>query len=101
MEFGGYLRFLLALVFVIGLIGLLAMVARRMGFGFPAGAIQGAKTRRLWVGVATALEGRRRGVLIRRVDTEHLILMGPTSELLIESGIKADAEPPMPIEDKS
>ena len=101
MEFGGYFRFLLALVFVLGLIGLLAMVARRMGFGFPASAIKGAKTRRLSVVEATSLDGRRRLVLIRRDDTEHLILMGPTSELLIESGIKADAEPPMPIEDKS
>ena len=57
MEFGGYIRFLLALVFVIGLIGLLAMVARRMGFGFPAGAIKGARPgafrlskRRPWTG---------------------------------------------------
>lgn len=101
MEFGGYFRFLLALVFVLGLIGLLAIVARRFGFGFPASAIKHAKARRLSVVEATSLDGRRRLVLVRRDDTEHLILLGPTSELLIESGIKADAAPPMPIEDKS
>ena len=106
MEFGGYLQFLLALVFVLGLIGLLALLARRMGFGYPAAALKGAKTRRLSVVEATPLDGRRRLVLIRRDDTEHLILMGPTNELLIESGIKADPEPPIPelhgpVEDKS
>ncbi len=101
MEFGGYLRFLLALVFVLGLIGLLAMAARRMGFGFPVGAIKGARTRRLSVVEATSLDGRRRLVLVRRDNIEHLILMGPSSELLIESGIKAGPEPSMPIEDKS
>ena len=40
MEFSGYLRFLLALVFVIGLIGAFAVVARRMGLGFPNTAIK-------------------------------------------------------------
>jgi flagellar protein FliO/FliZ len=101
MEFAGYLRFLLALAFVLGLIGLLAILARRMGFGYPAGAIKNAKNRRLSVVESTPLDGRRRMVLVRRDDTEHLILMGPTSELLIESGIKADPDPAPPIEDKS
>ncbi len=101
MEFSGYLRFLLALVFVLGLIGLATAVMRRMGLGFPVGSLKRPGHRRLSVVETAPLDGRRRLVLIRRDGTEHLILLGPSSELLIESGIKADGEPPIPIEDKS
>ncbi len=89
MEFSGYLRFLLALVFVLGLIGLATTVMRRMGLGFPVGALKRSGDRRLSVVETAPLDGRRRLVLIRRDDTEHLIVLGPSSELVIESGIKA------------
>ncbi len=89
MEFSGYLRFLLALVFVLGLIGLATAAVRRMGLGFPAGTLKRPGNRRLSVVETAPLDGRRRLVLIRRDDTEHLIVLGPTSELVIESGIKA------------
>ncbi len=93
MEFGGYFRFLIALVFVLGLIGALAVLARRFGFGFPATAVRPGGDRRLRVVEVTALDGRRRLVLVRRDDVEHLILLGPTSELLIESGIQGRTPP--------
>lgn len=89
MEFWGYLKFLLALVFVLGLIGLATTAARRMGLGFPVGALKKPGNRRLSVVEAAPLDGRRRLVLIRRDDTEHLIVLGPNSELVIETGIKA------------
>ena len=100
MEFSGYLRFLLALVFVIGLIGVFTVLARRMGFGFPAAALKKSANRRLSVVEAAPLDGRRRMILIRRDDTEHLILLGPNSELVVESGIKANTETADP-EDKA
>ena len=40
MEGMDYLRFFLALVFVLGLIGILAVLARRAGLGFPLTAIK-------------------------------------------------------------
>ncbi len=89
MEFSGYLKFMLALVFVLGLIGLATAVMRRMGLGFPAGSLKRPGNRRLSVVETAPLDGRRRLVLIRRDDTEHLIVLGPSSELVIESGIKA------------
>ncbi len=89
MEFSGYLKFLLALVFVLGLIGLATAVMRRMGLGFPAGSLKRPGNRRLSVVETAPLDGRRRLVLIRRDDTEHLIVLGPSSELVIESGIEA------------
>ncbi len=88
MEFAGYFRFLLALVFVIGLIWLLAVMARRMGFGFPVTSFKGGRARRLSVVEVAPVDGRRRLVVVRRDDTEHLILLGPASELVIESGIR-------------
>lgn len=88
MEFAGYLKFLLALAFVLGLIGLLAALARRMGFGFPVAALKG-RGRRLSVVEVTPVDARRRLVLVRRDDTEHLILLGQSGELVIETGIPA------------
>ncbi len=94
MEFSGYLKFLLSLVFVLGLIGLAAAAMRRMGLGFPVGALKRPGNRRLSVVETAPLDGRRRLVLIRRDDTEHLIVLGPSSELVIESGIKAGSLKP-------
>ena len=39
---------------------------------------------------AVALDGKRKLVLVRRDSTEHLVILGPNSETLIESAI---AEP--------
>ena len=91
MELGStdYLRFALVLIFVLGLIGLLAVVARRAGFGFPAKAINPAGGRRLSVVEVTPLDGRRRLALVRRDNVEHLLILTPTSELVVESGIIA------------
>ena len=87
MEVMDYFRFLVALVFVLGLIGLLATLARRAGLGFPAAAIKPGNKRRLSVVEVTAVDGRRRMVLVRRDDVEHLLLISPTSETVIERGI--------------
>ena len=87
MEAMDYFRFLLALVFVLGLIGVLATLARRAGLGFPAAAIKPGGKRRLSVVEVTAVDGRRRMVLVRRDDVEHLLLISPTSEMIIERGI--------------
>lgn len=86
MEMETYLRFVLALVFVLALIGLLAWVARRYGFGGrPTG--RAGRTRRLDIVETRAVDGKRRLVLLRRDDVEHLVLTGPNSEILIERGI--------------
>lgn len=86
MEFSGYLKFIFALAFVMGLIGLLAFLVRRFGMGAVAPYRKGAE-RRLAVVEVAAVDTKRRLVLLRRDDREHLVLLGPNSELLIESGI--------------
>ena len=88
MENENYLRFILALVFVIGLIGVLAYTARRLGFGFPAQSIKGRNDRRIGVVEVAPLDARRRLILVRRDDVEHLLVVSPTSETVIERGIR-------------
>lgn len=92
MDMEGYLRFALALVFVLGLIAVFAGLARRAGFGFPATAIKRASSRRLGVVEVSPLDGRRRLALIRRDGVEHLLLLTPNAEMLIESGITPPPE---------
>jgi flagellar protein FliO/FliZ len=96
-----YVRFLLALLFVLGLIGLLAYLLRRFGFGTvgvsPAfrGRGRGAE-RRVAIVEVTPLDARHRLVLRRRDDKEHLILLGTNGDLLIESGIEPPDSPAGP-----
>ena len=89
-----YVRFLLALLFVIGLIGLLALLARRFGFGAvrlspPFRGKNRGEPRRLAVVEVTNVDARRRLVLVRRDDTEHLVLLGVNGDLLVEGNIPA------------
>ncbi len=86
MDFDGYLRFLLALVFVIALIAMFAAFARRMGFGYRR-TDKGSRIRRLSIVEIMPVDAKRRLVLIRRDATEHLILLGTGSDLLVEDGI--------------
>jgi flagellar protein FliO/FliZ len=86
-----YLRFILALVLVLGLIALLAYAARRLGFA--ARSTGGRGGRRLAISEILAVDARRRLVLFRRDDVEHLVLLGPTQDLLIET-LAATAPPP-------
>ncbi len=88
MELGDYTRFVLALVFVLALIGLLTWMVRRVGLAgrMPAAAKQG---RRLDVVEVVALDARRRLVLVRRDRTEHLVLLGATADIVVERGITA------------
>lgn len=88
-----YVRFLLAFLFVIGLIGLFALLLRRVGFGgvrlSPGFKGKSRPKRRLAITEVANVDGRHRLVLVRRDDTEHLILLGHSGDLLIEGNIKA------------
>jgi flagellar protein FliO/FliZ len=86
MDLIDYGRFLAALLFVLGLIALVAWLARRFRLG-PAGAVGAA--RRLGVIEILPLDARRKLVLIRRDDTEHLLLLGAEGSRVVEGGISA------------
>jgi len=86
MEWTNYLRFLSALLVALGLIGGFAWLARRSGMGGIQTSKRG-RSDRLDVVEALSIDARRRLVIIRRDDQEHLILLGPESELVIETNI--------------
>jgi len=91
MDVATYTRFLLALVLVLGLILALAWLLRYLGFG------QGAvgpltRKRRLRTLESTSVDARHRVVLVRRDAVEHLILIGPNTSQVIETGIPASPE---------
>ena len=92
MEWSSYLRFVLALLVVLSLIGGFAWLARRSGMG---GIRTGKrdKSERLEVVEVLSIDPRRRLVLIRRDDREHLLLLGQDSERVVETGITAPGGP--------
>jgi flagellar protein FliO/FliZ len=90
MELGEYFRFLLALGFVLVLIAGLAALLRRSGFGDRLAIAPAAGgERRLALVEVRPLDAKRKLVLLRRDDREHLVLLGIGGDLLIESDIPA------------
>lgn len=84
MTYNEVLRAALALVIVLGLIGLVTLAARRMGLGGAHAAVRFGRERRLSVVETLALDPRRRLVLLRRDETEHLVILGPNGETVVE-----------------
>lgn len=88
------LRFVFAFLFVLGLIGVMALCLKRYGrlqkffakpfFAAPeiGGRLEVLETR--W------LDAKRRLVLVRRDNVEHLLLLGDDRELVIEKVVKND-----------
>ena len=88
MDLTSYLKFAVALVFVLALIGVLATLARRLGLAPRVIANRGK--RRLAIVEVLAIDARRRLVLVRRDAVEHLVLLGAAHDTVIE----ADIAPP-------
>jgi flagellar protein FliO/FliZ len=88
-----YLRFVLALAFVLGLILGAALLAKRFGIGNQA-PMRLRGTKRLAIVESMSLDTKHRLILVRRDQTEHLIVVGATSDLVIETGIAMPPAPP-------
>lgn len=82
-------RIVISLVAVLGMIGGGALIAKRMGFAAPGGALGGKK--RLSVVETMALDARRRVAIIKCDDTEHLIMLGASGETVIAADIRSGA----------
>ena len=88
MELEAVMRLAAALAGVLALIALAAFAVRRLGL-VPALSARGKGTRRLSVVESMALDARRTLMIIRRDDREHLVILGPSGETLIEGGLPA------------
>lgn len=93
MDFVTYFKAFLGLAIVLGLILGLSYLLKRMGLGDGMRGPLGRK-RRLATVEAVMLDSRHKAILMRRDDVEHLILVGPNTSQVIESGIPAP--PPAP-----
>jgi hypothetical protein len=79
-------RFFIAFLVVLALIGLTAWLVRRFGASRLGNASRGRQPRLAVIDAAT-VDGRRRLVLIRRDNVEHLLMIGGPSDLVVEPNI--------------
>lgn len=82
-----FFKLIAALVFVVALMGGLALILKRLGLSGPMPNVTG-KDKRLKVIEALPLDPRRKLMIIQRDDVQHLILLGGNDESVIETGIK-------------
>jgi len=80
-------KFVIAFVAVIGLIALTAWLVRRFGASRLGGNAARGRQPRLAVIDAAPVDGRRRLVLIRRDNIEHLLMIGGPSDVVVEANI--------------
>ncbi|MBL26854.1 MAG: hypothetical protein CMM50_04785 [Rhodospirillaceae bacterium] len=90
MDSGTLVSALATLFLVLLLIVGLGWALRRFGFGMGGMGRRGSMTsRRLAIVEIAPLDMKRRLVLIRRDEVEHLILLGAQTETVVERGITA------------
>lgn len=89
METTEILRFILALIFVVSLMGALWLILKRIGVngGFT---LQQGKKRRLRIVEILPIDARHKAILLRRDSTDHLVILGPNGETVIEQSIPVD-----------
>ncbi|WAJ30681.1 flagellar biosynthetic protein FliO [Antarcticirhabdus aurantiaca] len=80
-------RVALAALVVILLAMLMIWLAKKAFGGMTLGA-RGRQAPRLAVADILAVDDKRRLILVRRDETEHLVLVGGANDLLLESGIR-------------
>jgi flagellar protein FliO/FliZ len=87
-------------------IGLAVLIVGLLIFRAFSGPVMGRKGQRLGISEYHEIDKTRRLVLVRRDETEHLILIGGAHDLVIENGISLDSamddvrepvRPPIPI----
>lgn len=81
-----YFKFFAALLLVLGMMGGLSLILRRVGIGGKV--MMSSDKRRLKIIEVLHLDARRKAVLMMRDDVQHLVILGPTSETIVETNIK-------------
>src|SRR5512133_751108 len=81
------LTFLFAFIAVLALIGVAAWLVRRFGANRLGANPSRGRMPRLAVIDAAAVDGRRRLVLVRRDNVEHLLMIGGPSDIVVEPNI--------------
>jgi len=79
-------RFFLAFLIVLGLIGATAWAVRRFGAGRIGANTRGRQPRLAVIDYAS-VDGRRRLILVRRDNVEHLLMIGGPTDVVVEPNI--------------
>src|SRR4029078_8215261 len=79
--------FFLSFVAVLALIGLAVWLVRRFDGNRVGANTNGVRMPRLAVSDAPAVVGRRRLVLVRRDNIEHLMMIGGPTDIVVEPNI--------------
>lgn len=91
------LIFAVAFVGVLALIGIMALLFRRFGSGrLPSSGGGRGRQPRLGVLDSAAVDAKRRLVLIRRDNAEHLIMIGGPTDVVVETNIVRGGAAAMP-----
>ncbi|MEZ5788029.1 MAG: flagellar biosynthetic protein FliO [Xanthobacteraceae bacterium] len=80
-------KFVIAFILVFALIAGVAWLVRRFGSGALSSSSGRGRQARLGVIEATAVDNRRRLVLVRRDNVEHLIMLGGPTDVVVEANI--------------
>ncbi len=86
LELPTPVNFVIAFVFVLLLIGAAAWVVRRFGGARVEAAARGRQPR-LAVVDSAAVDSRRKLVIVRRDNVEHLLMIGGPSDVVVETSI--------------
>jgi flagellar protein FliO/FliZ len=80
-------KFLVAFPVVLGLIGLVLWLVHRFGTGRLGGASTRGRQPRLGVIDHASVDARRRLILVRRDNVEHLLMIGGPTDVVVEANI--------------
>lgn len=83
LDLESLLKFGAALAFVVAMIAAVAWIGKHFVPG--ASGPQAGKRRRLQIVEILPLDTKTRAVLLRRDDTEHLVVIGPDSLAVVET----------------
>jgi flagellar biogenesis protein FliO len=84
---GSPITFIVAFIVVLALIGVAAWLVRRFANNRLGANTQRGRMPRLAVIDAAAVDGRRRLVLVRRDNVEHLLMIGGPTDIVVEPNI--------------
>ncbi|MCA1524026.1 MULTISPECIES: flagellar biosynthetic protein FliO [Bradyrhizobium] len=84
---GSPITFIVAFIVVLALIGVAAWLVRRFAGSRIGANTQRGRMPRLAVIDAAAVDGRRRLVLVRRDNVEHLLMIGGPTDIVVEPNI--------------
>ncbi len=84
-----FIKFIFAFIFVISLMFFISWVAKKMGLSNNINMNNAKK--RLAISSYMAIDHKHRLYIVKRDDVEHLILIGPNKQTVVEKNIVTDA----------